>query len=322
MFTQLTITMNRRTLLKQTALGMLAGSFTGIRSFAAGNNAAGKKRVLRFAHLTDVHMEPEMNAPAGLAACLHHLQGQKDQPSFILNTGDCIFDALKQPKERVETQWKLWSDIFKQDNSLPIEYCIGNHDCWGFGQKNDPLYGKKYAQEKMNLAMPYRSFDKAGWHFIILDSIQPKQDGSWYTCQLDEAQFAWLQQDLAATPSSTPVLIASHAPIVSAATVVVDDKVKGDQGYVLGLGSMHTDSARLVSLFDQHPNIKLCLSGHIHLYEQITYNGVTYISNGAVSGNWWKGIRYRTDNGYALLNLYSDGSFDNEYIPYGWKVQS
>jgi 3',5'-cyclic AMP phosphodiesterase CpdA len=310
--------MNRRTLLKQAGLGFLLGAVPGVRSFAAPVNKD-KKRVLRFAHLTDVHVEPERNAPAGLAACLHHVQSQEDPASFILNSGDCIFDALQQPRERVEAQWKLWNDIFKSDNSLPVEYCIGNHDCWGFGEKSDPLYGVKYALEKMDLAKPYRSFDKAGWHFVILNSIKPKPDGSWYTCELDEEQFAWLQQDLAHTPGSTPVIITSHAPIVSAATVVVDNKNKGN-GYELGLASMHTDSARIIPVFDRHPNIKLCLSGHIHLCEQVLYNGVTYICNGAVCGNWWaKEPRYQTKNGYAMINLYDDGSFDNEYIPYGWK---
>ena len=309
---------NRRQLLKNAGLLTLLGAGFGFKPFAETN--INKKRVLRFAHLTDVHIEPELNAPAGLAKCLQHLQSQKDQPSFIMSGGDSIFDALHQPKERVELQWSIWQNAFKQDNSLPIEYCIGNHDCWGFGQKEDPLYGKKYAMEKMHLSMPYRSFDKAGWHFIVLDSIQPKTDGSWYTCMLDEAQFNWLQKDLAATPSTTPVIVVSHVPIVSAAVVVTDNKFKDGTGYVIGAGAMHADSPRIIELFDKYPNIKLCLSGHIHLYEQVVYNGITYICNGAVSGNWWKGIRYKTDNGYALLNLYDDGSFDNEYITYGWKV--
>ncbi len=309
---------NRRQLLKNAALLSIFGAGFGVKAFAADNHD--RKRVLRFAHLTDVHIEPELNAPAGLAKCLHHLQAQKDQPSFIMSGGDSIFDALHQPKDRVELQWNIWQNVFKQDNSLPIEYCIGNHDCWGYGQKEDPLYGKKYALEKMSLNMPYRSFDKAGWHFIILDSIQPKADGSWYICMLDEEQFNWLKQDLAKTPSTTPIIIVSHAPIVSAAVVVVDNKMKDDTGYILGLGAMHTDSARIIEVFDKYPNIKLCLSGHIHLYEQVRYNGITYICNGAVCGNWWKGMRYRTDNGYALLNLYDDGSFDNEYITYGWSA--
>ncbi|KAA2238602.1 metallophosphoesterase [Chitinophaga agrisoli] len=314
--------MDRRSLIKRLGLGAILGTLPGANILQAATQPAGiagKKRVLRFAHLTDVHLEPELNAPKGLAACLHHIQSQKDQPSFIMNTGDCIMDALKQPKDRVETQWQLWHGLMKSDNSLPLEYCIGNHDCWGAGQTTDPLYGKKYALDKMHLEKPYRSFDKVGWHFIVLDSIQTKADGTWYTCTLDDEQFAWLEQDLAAH-TDKPVIVVSHVPIVSAATVVVDNKFKEEQGYVLGLGSMHIDAPRIVALFDKHPNVKLCLSGHIHLYEQIMYNGVTYISNGACSGDWWKGMRYRTDNGYAMVNLYDDGSFDNTYIPYGWKV--
>ena len=313
--------MDRRSLLKNLGLGALIGVLPGTQALASVTDSIikPKKRVLRFAHLTDVHLEPEMKAPEGLAKCLHHIQSQKDAPAFIMNTGDCIMDALKQPKDRVEVQWNLWHNLMKSDNSLPLEYCIGNHDCWGAGQTSDPLYGKKYALEMMRLEKPYRSFDKAGWHFIVLDSIQPKNDGIWYTCKLDDEQFDWLEKDLAVN-TKLPVIIFSHVPIVSAATVVVDNKFKEDTGYQLGLGSMHTDAARLVALFDQHPNIKLCMSGHIHLYEQVMYNGVTYISNGAVSGNWWKGTRYRTDNGYAMVNLYDDGSFENEYVPYGWTV--
>jgi 3',5'-cyclic-AMP phosphodiesterase len=313
--------MDRRSLLKNLGLGALIGVLPGSHAVAAitDNIIKAKKRVLRFAHLTDVHLEPEMRAPEGLAKCLHHIQSQKDAPAFIMNTGDCIMDALKQPKDRVEVQWKLWHGLMKSDNNLPLEYCIGNHDCWGAGQTTDLLYGKKYALEMMRLEKPYRSFDKAGWHFIVLDSIQPKKDGVWYTCHLDDEQFDWLEKDLAAN-TQLPVIIFSHVPIVSAATVVVDNKFKEDTGYQLGVASMHTDAARLIALFDKHPNVKLCMSGHIHLYEQVTYNGVTYISNGAVSGNWWKGVRYRTDNGYAMVNLYNDGSFENEYIPYGWTV--
>lgn len=308
--------MNRRELLKAAGLLGLLGAVAG--SASAGTIAAPKKRVLRFAHLTDVHIEPELRAAEGLAACLHHLQSQKDAPSFIFSGGDSVFDSLKAPRDRVELQWKLWHEVWKKENSLPVEYCIGNHDCWGMGEKSDPLYGKKFALEKMHLDKTYRSWDKAGWHFIVLDSIHPKQDGSWYTIRLDDEQFAWLENDLAVTPAGRPVMIISHAPILSAAVLAVDKEVKDEEGYVLGGGNMHTDAGRIIGLFDRHPNVRLCLSGHIHLNEQVTYNGVTYISNGAVSGNWWKGKHFRTDNGYAMVNLYDDGSFDNEYFSYGW----
>ncbi|HVU57851.1 MAG TPA: metallophosphoesterase [Puia sp.] len=311
--------MNRRELLKRAGLLGVFGSLSGAGLLAEPAAVVStKKRVLRFAHLTDIHIEPELRAAEGLAACLHHLQSQKEAPSFIMSGGDSVFDSLQAKKDRVELQWRLWHEVWKKENSLPIEYCIGNHDCWGMGEKSDPLYGKKYALEKMRLDKEYRSFDKGGWHFIVLDSIHPKQDGSWYTIRLDDEQFAWLENDLATTPADHPVVIVSHAPILSAAVLAVDKQVKDEEGYVLGGGNMHTDAGRIIGLFDKHPNVRLCLSGHIHLNEQVTYNGVTYISNGAVSGNWWNGKHFRTDNGYAMVDLYDDGSFDNEYFSYGW----
>jgi Icc protein len=118
----------------------------------------------------------------------------------------------------------------------------------------------------------------------LLKQAGPKLDGGWYTIRLDEEQFAWLERDLAATPVDRPVMVLSHAPILSAAVLAVDKQVKDEAD----------------------------------LNEQVSYNGVTYISNGAVSGNWWNGRHFRTDNGYAMVNLYDDGSFDNEYFTYGW----
>ena len=319
--------MNRRNLLKQLGLLGLTPSLstlaspghptTGQTQPAGHTPANARKRTLRFAHLTDIHIQPELRAAEGLAACLHHLQGQSDAPSFILNSGDCVFDSLKQTKDRVNLQWDLWHDVFKKENSLPIEYCIGNHDCWGMGETTDPLYGKKFALEKMRLEHPYHSYDKGGWHFIMLDSVQPKSDGSWYTMKLDDEQFSWLQNDLASTPATTPIVVVSHVPILSAAVISMAQS-KGEEGYIVSGGLMHTDSAKIVALLNQHKNVKLCLSGHIHLYEQIKYDGITFISNGAVSGNWWKGIHEQTGNGYAMINLYDDGSFENDYFLYGW----
>src|SRR5688500_20085303 len=127
--------MNRRTLLKQAGLLTALSTIPGLRSLAAETaKDASKKKVLTFSHLTDVHMQPELRAAEGMAACLHHLQSQKQKPAFILSTGDTIFDALRQQQDRVNVQWKLWHDLIKTENSLPIEYCIGNHNCWGAGQ--------------------------------------------------------------------------------------------------------------------------------------------------------------------------------------------
>ena len=83
---------------------------------------------------------------------------------------------------------------------------------------------------------------------------------------------------------------------------------------------MHTDCMKLKDLFAKHPNVKLCLSGHLHLLDRVDYNGVTYLCNGAVSGSWWNGRHKDCDEGYAVVDLYDDGSFEQEYVKYGWKA--
>ncbi len=76
------------------------------------------------------------------------------------------------------------------------------------------------------------------------------------------------------------------------------------------------DAAQLIALFYQHPNVKACLSGHMHLLDRAEYNGVTYLCNGSVAGNWWKDATYQqTHSGYALFDLYDDGTVERTYIP-------
>jgi Icc protein len=84
---------------------------------------------------------------------------------------------------------------------------------------------------------------------------------------------------------------------------------------------MHIDARKIKQLFAKHPNVKLCMSGHLHLVDRVDFGGVTYFCNGAVSGNWWKGKRQDCDAGYAVLDLFDDGSFERQYIEYGWKAR-
>ncbi|MDB5023833.1 MAG: metallophosphoesterase [Mucilaginibacter sp.] len=72
----------------------------------------------------------------------------------------------------------------------------------------------------------------------------------------------------------------------------------------------------IISLFNRHSNVRLCLSGHIHLWDKVVYNKLTYICGGAVSGAWWEGNKRETAPGYGLIDLYADGTFEENYINY------
>jgi hypothetical protein len=304
--------MNRRALLKTASLLPLATAPELVTT-----PKVARKRSVRFAYIGDTHITPDTKPMQAVAKCLHHAQNQADKPEFFMHGGDTIMDALAQDRDKVQKQWDAWHTVVKADNSLPIEYCIGNHDVWGYeNAKSDPMYGKKWAVEQMKISGRYRSFDRNGWHFIVLDSVQPTAEGKWYTGNLDPEQMDWLKQDLAKTDSKTPTIVLSHIPILSA-TPFYDRKQAKVGNLTISGGLLHTDSADIVALFYQHPNVKAAMSGHMHLLDRVDYNGVTYLCNGAVSGNWWTSDMYHeTKAGYALIDLYDDGTVERTYLNY------
>ena len=317
---------------RRESLVTLGAAAAGLLAWGAGSRAAiadarspTRKRGLRVAHLTDVHVEPELRAGEGLAACFEHVQQLADRPKLILSGGDHIMDSFGADDARTTLQWDLWNKVLERECAIPVRSCIGNHDVWGWSKKDsrttgqEPNWGKRRATEMLHLGERYYTFTQAGWQFIVLDSIhQPPVGQGGYMGQLDEPQFDWLARTLRDVPAATPVLVLSHIPILSASAILWS--TEPDKNIEIGRGLMHGDCLRLKDLFAQHPNVKLCLSGHLHLCDRVDYNGVTYLCNGAVSGNWWKGRHKDCDEGYAVVDLYDDGSFEHEYVQYGWKA--
>ena len=323
----------RRDLLKSAALaaGALALSGSSLARAASRLQPAAapgaRKLALRVAHLTDIHVQPELHAAEGLTAALHHVQSLDQKPDLILTGGDHVFDCFAHDEARTKLQWELLHKVFKGENSIPVERTIGNHDVWGWNKGksrtngDEPMWGKKWTMDQFGLARTYHSFDKNGWHFVCLDSIDhDPADPNGYIANLGEEQLDWLEHDLAAVSKDAPVLVISHIPIMSI-TALLGEPEKGTTQYKVGGGALHVDSLKIRTLFAKHPNVKLALSGHMHRIDRADFMGVTYLCNGAVSGNWWKGAHYECNEGYAMLDLYDDGSFENKYVTYGWKAQ-
>jgi 3',5'-cyclic AMP phosphodiesterase CpdA len=300
--------MERRSALKNIGGLLLAPSLS------LGITRSDKTPVLRVAHLTDVHLKDQFDAPNRYTRCLQHIQRQSPKVDMVLNGGDIVFDINKENISSISNQWKLYKSIWANECSLPVSYCLGNHDVWwNEDDKSQVLYGKQYSMDQLGLHTPYCSFTKSGWKFILLDSVHLDIDNTWYIGKLGDVQFAWLENELKNTDPVMPVLIMSHIPVLTATNLVEDGVVNR---WTMYGGDMHTDVAKIISLFYKHPNVKLCLSGHIHLREKLIYDNVTYICNGAVSGAWWEGNKRETAPGYGLIDLYADGSFYESYINY------
>jgi 3',5'-cyclic AMP phosphodiesterase CpdA len=300
--------MERRSALKNIGGLLLAPSL------ALGNTTSAAKPALRVAHITDVHLKDKFDAPARFTRCLHHLQQQTPKVDMVLNGGDLVFDMNKENIGTINDQWKLVQNIMKNECSLSVHYCLGNHDIWWYeDDKGQAIYGKKYALDKLQLVKPYYSMVENGWKIIVLDSVHLDIDNTWYIGKLGDEQLNWLSDELKAADANMPVMVMSHIPILTALLMIEDDIV--NKWTMLG-GDMHTDTAKIINLFYQHPNVKLCVSGHLHMRDKVVYNNVTYLCNGAVSGAWWEGNRRETAPGYGLIDLYADGTFDEKYVNY------
>ncbi len=301
--------MNRRELIQRGAV-LGAGLMGGIPVLeaASGPNQRPKGLALRLAHITDVHLTPSNGAPERFAQCLDLVVDQ--DIDFVLNGGDTVMavDYGDITRERVHELWTLWHAGQGPLKGYAMYSCLGNHDMWWAApDKSDPMYGKPYAVGQLGIPHHYYSFEERNWHFIVLDSNHSPA-GS-----LGEEQMNWLKEDLASVDRQKHVLIMSHYPIFSA--------------ICQWEGGMHTDYKELLTLFYQHPNIRACISGHMHLLERLTYNGVEYFLNGAMSGFWWgegdehsagKYYYKQTPPGFAILDLYDDGRVENRYLVHGY----
>jgi 3',5'-cyclic AMP phosphodiesterase CpdA len=311
------------------AAGLSAAAAAGLA--ACGSNlrtiqpptpaGAWRRRSLRLAHLTDPHVQPERRSGEGWAACLRHVQSQDDAPSLIVTGGDLIMDGFEQDEARTRTQWDLFTRVLRAECSLPVLHTLGNHDIWGWNRKKsrttgqEPAWGKRWACDTLGLSAPAYRHDVGGWAIIVLDSVQPDGE-SGYVGRLDQAQVDWLGKTLKEIRISTPVMVVSHIPIMSVCGLFDRKKL----ALKLNKSEIMEDGMGLHELFRSARNVRLCLSGHIHDVDRVEADGITYICDGAVSGAWWKGPHGPCVEGYGLVDLYDDGTFEHRYVPYGWKA--
>jgi Icc protein len=298
--------------------GLAAAGLSVLPSVATANTPSAKKS-MRFAFISDIHVKPGKVPEEGMAKALRHINAQKPKIDFIINGGDCIMDALAATKESTQAQWDLFHSIMEKENKLPVYYSIGNHDVYGWFQKkpdtSDPLYGKSWALKELKMTERYYHFKKDKWNFVVLDSTQNNPAGG-YIGKVDEAQFEWLKTKLAEIPSNEFICMISHIPILSICSGLFFNKTEANGDLMIKRNLMHSDFFALKTLFNNYPNIKTCLSGHIHLQDEVHYHNIIYYCNGAICGNWWSGPFQEFDPAYAIFEFYDDGSVIREIHSY------
>lgn len=294
----------RRDFLKKIGIFGITTSLGGLaKASVAEPSSSVKKRALRIAHITDVHIKNKKAPIENFKRVLSDINSADFD--FIINTGDSVFNMNNENESTIAEHWQAWHECIAV-NKLPMYSCLGNHDVWTAGN------GKIYTMNQLNLSDRFYSFQKNGWKFIMLDSNQQNK----YGYELDNEQWEWLRNELNDCKKDEHVVISSHVPIMSFASLMYATNKRGFKG-LKNLGKdMHTDAVKIKDQFRTCSNVKLALSGHVHYVDALDYLGVKYVCGGAVCGNWWKGVLDDFPPAYGIIDLYDDGTIENKIVYY------
>ena len=265
-----------------------------------------------FVFFTDTHIQPELDAARGCDMCFRKIAFT--QSDFAIMGGDHVFDAFGVNATRASMVFDMYGRAEKLIG-MSLHNAIGNHDVFGVLTRSgvattDPAFGKKMYQDRMGRDTFY-SFDHKGYHFVILDSIQPTADRLW-EARVDEPQLQWLRNDLSQLLAGTPVVAVIHCPLVTAFASYAEVVSAGRKYNTMTVAN----ASEVLEIFE-HANVIAVLQGHTHVNEVVAYKNTQYITSGAVCGNWWHGPRLGTPEGFSVISL-REGKATTRYETYGF----
>ena len=227
------------------AIWTLAGGVPTSRLFGADRVAPGD---FTFVQISDSHIG--FNKPANtdvlgtLQAAVSKIDSMTVRPDFLIHTGDLTH--LAKPEEFDAMEQVLKSGRVKQRFYVPGEHDTSVDD----GKEYLARYGKQ------TRGSGWFSFDHKGVHFVALvNVIQLEGMG-----KLGAAQLAWLEDDLRAKSSSTPIVVFAHIPLWT---------VYPEWGWST------EDGEQALTLLKRFGSVTV-LNGHIHQVMQKVEANVTF----------------------------------------------
>jgi Icc protein len=219
---------------------------------------AKRKGVFSFVQISDSHIgfnkEPNQDVSKTLQEAVNKINALEDQPAFLIHTGDITH--LAKPE-----QFDTASQILKGAKTSQVYYVPGEHDVF---TDEGQLYLERFGRGTQGQG--WQSFDYKGVHFIGLINVLNLKQGSGTGLggtgfgQLGQDQLAWLEKDVKALSSSTPIVVFAHIPLW---TIYPD----------WGWGT--DDGGQALSYLKRFGSVSV-LNGHIHQVLQKVEGNITF----------------------------------------------
>ena len=275
---------SRRAFVSNGTLVLAAAAGLGLQKSITAANAS-PSISLRIGLITDLHHADkpaagsrfyrETNKKLNSAAEEFQTSGL----DFVVELGDLI-DAA----DSVETELSYLRTINREFSKLSTDrhYVLGNHCV-------DTLTKTEFLQE-VGQKESYYSFDRAGFHFILLDACfrndgvpYGRKNSKWNDANIPPAELAWLREDLQST--KLPTIVFVHQRL----DVTTDHGVKN----CVDVRDILKNSGHVLAVFQ----------GHSHQNDLKDIDGIHYCTLVAmVEGS---GLE---NSGASVLELHDDGT--------------
>jgi len=228
---------DRRQLMKLTALGGGAVYFSGLAGCAAGamGTAGGQAYDdFYFVQLSDSHWgftgAPNPDAKNTLRKAVATVNALPQPPEFIVFTGD-LTHTTDDPVER-RRRLAEFKEIVGALRVKPVHFMPGEHDAsLDHGAAFKEFFGDTFY-----------SFDHKGVHFIAIDNVSDPG------ARIGDEQLEWMKADLAKRPKDSPIVVLTHRPLF-------DLVPKWDWAT--------RDGAKAIAILKEYPKVTV-FYGHIH----------------------------------------------------------
>lgn len=225
--------------------------------------------IVRFGVCTDVHKDVMHDADQRLQAFVNEMN-EKDV-DFIIQLGD-----FAQPQDYNASFLNVWNSF-----EGPSYHVLGNHD---MDNDTGKSFSREFTADYLDIPAQYYSFDRNGYHFIVLDGNEVKDPPrAGYPRYIGPEQLAWLKRDLA--KANSPVVLFSHQSIEDPEGIENADQVRK----ILEEAKHESGKNKVIA----------CFSGHHHIDYLKNINGINYIQINSMSYFWLGGdylqVRYSNE---------------------------
>lgn len=200
-------------------------------------------------------------------------------PAFVVHTGDAIYGAWSLDGVRAQV-----TDYREAIAPLraKVYRAIGNHEIQG--QKANQAFFEK------EVGGLYYSFDHEGSHFIVLNACIIGEER-----RITGKQLKWLKEDLRKARSARHKFVFMHMPLYP---------VDGHIGACLDAHPGERDALHRLFMLNR---IDTVFSGHEHLFNEQTRNGVRYVITGGGGGQVFPSVKGQGDfHHFVIVSVRGD----------------